>query len=260
MWNVMKAQIYQLKRDIMAWGSILFGLVIIFIMNMESFENGMTGSEGLAYMGASMTQISGLLPIMIIVANVMGKDFVDKTLNYEILSGHSRKEVFLGRLLVAIVPGVLSSFLTIASVPLVLTAINGWGNSLELNGVLIRFGLIFITLIRIACEIVFLTMLTKNHYLTYFLSYTFGMVQILVVIIQTELTDSDVTPLLPVANCGQLLTFQDWTTFYLDETDQILYSSAVTSEMALWAIIPSVVIGAVVILLAYVFFKHDDLN
>ena len=74
MWNVMKAQIYQLKRDIMAWGSIFFGLVIIFIMNMESFENGMTGSEGLAYMGASMTQISGLLPIMIIVANVMGKD------------------------------------------------------------------------------------------------------------------------------------------------------------------------------------------
>ncbi|MBQ4524045.1 MAG: hypothetical protein IJA10_14005 [Lachnospiraceae bacterium] len=260
MWNVMKSQIYQLKKDIMVFGATFFGFVITLLMNLEAFENGLTGSEGMAYMGESNSVIAGLLPIMVVVANVMGKDFADKTLHYEILSGHTRKEVFFGRLVVAILPGILCSFLTIISVPVVLTVINGWGNSLELNGVLIRILLIFITLIRIACEVAFLTILTKNHYLTYFLAYTFGMAQMLVLLIQTELTDSNVTPLLPVANCIQLLTFQDWSTFYLDETDQILYSSAVTSEMALWAIIPSIVIGGVVILLSYVFFKHDDLN
>ena len=235
MWNVMKAQMYQLKKDVLAFSVALLGLAVTFIANMEAFEQGMTGSEGMAYMGESMSALFGLLAIMIIVANVMGKDFADKTLNYEILSGHTRKEVFFGRLVVATIPGVLCSFLTIIAFPLTLTLINGWGNTMELSGVLVRFGLIFITLFRIAFELAFLTT-------------------------QTYFEDFAVTPLLPVANCLNLLTFQDWTTFYLDETDQILYSSAVSSEMALWAIIPSVVIGGVMILLSYVFFKHDDLN
>ena len=256
MWNIMRAQIYQLKKDIMVFGSTIFGLLILFIMNLESFENGLTGSAGLVFMGESMSQIISLLPLMVIVANVMGKDFVDKTLNYEILSGHTRKDVFLGRLVVAIIPGVLCSFLVMILIPATLAMINGWGTSLELNGVLIRYGLIFVTLIRIACETTFLTILTKNHYLTYFLSYLFGMTQMFVIIIQTQLTDTDVTPLLSVANYIQLLTFKDWSTFFLDETDQIIYNSAVTLEMALWAIIPSIVISGVIILLSYVFFKH----
>lgn len=260
MWNVMKAQIYQLKRDILVWSVTLLGLVVTIIINSEAFENGMTGSEGLAFMGESMSTIAGFLPILVIVASVMGKDFTDKTLNYEILSGHTRKEAFFGRLMVAIIPGVICSFLTIIFVPCVLTILNGWGNTMELSGVLIRFGLVFITLFRIACEIVFLTTLTKNHYLSIFLGYLFGMGQMIVLMIHTFMTDTEITPLFPVVNCLKLLTFQDWVTFFLDETDQIFYNSAVTSEMALWAIIPSIVIGGVMILLSYVFFKHDDLN
>ena len=162
--------------------------------------------------------------------------------------------------MVAIIPGVICSFLTIIFVPCVLTILNGWGNTMELSGVLIRFGLVFITLFRIACEIVFLTTLTKNHYLSIFLGYLFGVGQMIVLMIHTFMTDTEITPLFPVVNCLKLLTFQDWVTFFLDETDQIFYNSAVTSEMALWAIIPSVVIGGVMILLSYVFFKHDDLN
>lgn len=260
MWNVMKAQMYQLKKDVLAFCVALLGLAVTFIANMEAFEQGMTGSEGMAYMGESMSALFGLLAIMVIVANVMGKDFADKTLNYEILSGHTRKEVFFGRLVVATIPGVLCSFLTIIAFPLTLTLINGWGNTMELSGVLVRFGLIFLTLFRIAFELAFLTTLTKNHCITYLISYVLSMVQVFLLTAQTYFEDFAVTPLLPVANCLNLLTFQDWTTFYLDETDQILYSSAVSSEMALWAIIPSVVIGGVMILLSYVFFKHDDLN
>lgn len=256
----MKAQIYQLKRDILVFSVTLLGFIITFLVNSESFENGMTGSESLAYMGESMSIITGFLPIMVIVASVMGKDFTDKTLNYEILSGHTRFEVFFGRLIVAILPGVICSFLCMIFIPALLTTLNGWGNTMELQGVLIRYGLVFVTLIRIGCEIALLTTITKNHYLSIFLCYLLGMGQMLLLMIQTFMTDSEITPLFPVVNCLKLLNFQDWVTFFLDETDQIYYQSAVTLEMALWAIIPSIVIGGIEILLTYVFFQHDDLN
>lgn len=260
MWNIIRSQLYQLKRDIIAWGVLLVALIVTFLMNIESFEAGSTGSEATALMGQSMSSMAGFLVIMTIVANIMGKDFLDKTLNYEVLSGHTRKDVFFGRLIAAIIVGVLCTFLVIISVPVTATILNGWGNTMELKGVLIRFCLVLVTLFRIACEVAFVTILAKNPYVTYLVSVVLGELQIFVSLAQAEFTEFEVTPLLPVANCLNLLTFQDWATFYLDETDQIIYSSAVTTELALWALIPSIAIGAVMIILSYVFFKHDDLN
>lgn len=87
-----------------------------------------------------------------------------------------------------------------------------------------------------------------------------GFLVLMVMVANVMGKDFKASPLLPVANCLNLFTFQDWSTFFIDETDQIIYSSAVTSEMVLWAVIPSIVIGAIIVLLSYVFFKHDDLN
>ena len=260
MWNVARAQMYQLKKDFMAWGCSFLALLCTFIINLDSFEGKMTGSEVTTLMTENMNIMAGMLAMMIIVANVMGKDFMDKTLNYEVMSGHTRKEVFFGRVIVATCAGVVCSFLVIIAVPVVLTAINGWGNTMELQGVLIRCLLLFITLFRIAWELAFLTTLTKNPYITYLVSYAFAMVQLFAVTAKMNYTDMEISPLLPVANCFNLFTFQDWATFFLDETDQIVYSSAVTPEMVLWAVIPSIVIGTGILLFSYVFFKHDDLN
>ena len=260
MWNVIRSQLYQLKRDMIAWGVLFVAFVVTFLINIESFEAGSTGSEATALMGEAMSPMASFLIIMTMVANIMGKDFLDKTLNYEVLSGHTRKDVFFGRLIVAILVGVLCTFLVIISVPVTATILNGWGNTMEWKGVLIRCGLVMITLFRIACEVAFLTILTKNPYVTYLVSVVFGELQLFLSMAQVEFTDFEIPPLLPVANCINLLTFQDWSTFYIDETDQIIYNSAVPLETALWALIPSIVIGAVMILLSYVFFKHDDLN
>lgn len=262
MYNVFKSQLYQLRRDIVIWGIVIGALAATFILHLDAFEAKLTGSETLAGMNdpATMSLMAAMLVLMVIVANVMGKDFLDKTLNYEVLSGHTRKEVFFGRLIVATTIGVFCSFLVIIAVPATLTAINGWGNTMALQGVLIRYSLVFVTLFRIAWELAFLTTLSKNPYITYLLALILGESQFIISTAQMHFTDFKVSPLLPIANCLNLLTFQDWSTFFLDETDQIVYSSAVTSEMMFWALIPSIVIGAVVILLTYVFFRHDDLN
>ena len=135
MWNVIRAQIYQLRRDVLAWGVSFLALACTFIINLDSFDEKATGSQVFTVMGDNMNIIFGFLVLMIIVANVMGKDYMDKTINYEILSGHTRKDVFFGRLIVATTVGVLCSFLVIIAVPVVLTLMHGWGNTMELQGV-----------------------------------------------------------------------------------------------------------------------------
>lgn len=262
MWNIIRSQFYQLRRDIIVWALVIGALAATFILHLDAFDAKLTGSETLAAMNEPVTLsiMLSMLVMMVIVANVMGKDFLDKTLNYEVLSGHTRTEVLFGRLIVATITGVFCSFLIIIGAPMVLTAINGWGNTMELQGVLIRYGLIFVTLFRITWELAFLTMLSKNPYVTYLLGLILTESQFILSTAQIHFTDFKVSPVLPVANCLNLLTFQDWSTFFLDETDQIFYSSAVTSEMVLWALIPSIVIGGIVIVLTQVFFQHDDLN
>lgn len=258
--NVIRAQLYQLKRDIVVWGILLFALLISFIMHIESFEKALTGSEAATLMGESMSVMVGMLVIMVVVANVMGKDFLDKTINYEVLSGHTRKDVFLGRLLVGTTTGVLLAFIVTLAIPVTLTILNGWGTTMELNGFLIRCGLYLLILIRIACELAFLTTIAKNPYITYLVAFVLGEVQMGLTTAQIHYADAEVSPVLPVANSMNLFMFQDWSTFFLDETDQIVYNSAVTSEMAVWAIVPSIVIGLVMVIFTYVFFRQDDLN
>lgn len=83
MWNVIRAQIYQLRRDVLAWGVSFLALACTFIINLDSFDEKATGSQVFTVMGDNMNIIFGFLVLMIIVANVMGKDYMDKTINYE---------------------------------------------------------------------------------------------------------------------------------------------------------------------------------
>ena len=57
-----------------------------------------------------------------------------------------------------------------------------------------------------------------------------------------------------------LLTFDDWYTFFLDETEQIFYESAVDPQLIMTTIGTALVTIILLTVLGYVFFKHDDLN
>lgn len=265
MWNVIQAQMYQLKRDKMVWGIFLVALVLdgIFVFrSMLDGTEGLSGSLIIAENG-SMYCIGGMLVILVLVANVVGKDFTDKTLNYEILSGHSRQEVFFGRFIVAAVAGMISSFLVMVLFPVVLSLIFGWGTTVNLQEVMIRYVLIFITLFRIVCELTFITILTKNPYLTYLAGFVLGYIQIFIDMIKMEFPDwfaNKNSVLLSIWHCLDLLDFRDSTTPLLDESGQILYQSALELPGILQSIGTSLIFGGIIMIISYVFFWHNDLN
>lgn len=265
MWNIMRAQIYQTMRNKMTWFIFFFAIALNAVFSFGFIvdnEEGLNGSLTVASLG-SMYCMTGLLFLMVFAADITGKDFTDKTINYEILSGHSRNEVFFGRFIVAAVVGSIGALFIMLLFPCLITLLSGWGNTMELQGVVFRYILVFVTLFRVVCEVTLITFLTKNPYITYLTGFLFGYIQMLLPMAQSEFPDWFINKnsvSLSVWHCLDLLDFQDWTTFFLDESEQILYQSGVEPVVIGQTIGVSLLVGVVLLVISFVFFHSDDLN
>lgn len=266
MWNIIRAQFYQLVRDKVTWFVLFFTIalnaVFSFGIVVEDAGETLSGSYVVANIG-SMYCISSLLFLMIIMANAMGKDFMDKTLNYEILSGHSRNEVFFGRFIVAMLTGMTGTLLIMILFPCIITVISGWGTAMEMQGILLRYTLIFISLFRICCELALFTILTKNPYVTYLVGFLAGYLQMLLPMAQTQFPDwfADANPVvLAVWNCLDLLNFQENASSVLHEAGPILYQSSVGTAMITQTIGVSVTVGVAALVIGSIYFQKNDLN
>ena len=263
MWNVIRAQIYQLLRDKLAWGGFLISMVMSVVLSIFYADEYTSGSEYVAGMGM-MTCMMGMIAVLIIVASVTGVDFTDKTLNYEILSGHTRAQVFFGRWIVAELAGIFACMTVMLAPVIVITFTKGWGDAMDLEGVVLRYSLVIVTLVSIVSQLVFVTIVTKNMYVTFLVGFVFGYAQAMlgmVVEMIPELTPVVESPMLSVNHCcTNLLNFEEWTTFFLNEKDQIVYNSAVSSELVIMTIATAVIGTIILVLLSYTYFKNDDLS
>ena len=261
MWNIVKAQYYQLKRDkvlyIMAVMMLLFCGFNFFDMHWGATE-AVTGSLCVAQSGFMMVVYCIIFFMVVTIADVVGNDFLDKTVNYEILSGHSRKQVFFGRVIPAVLHGVLGTFCLVIVYPVIATILNGWGTSMDLKGVVIRHVLLLFVLFRIACEYSLVAIITKNTYATYLIGFILSFEQMMVLMFFSDLGEN--AYLTGIHNCVQLTEYSDWHTFFLNGKEQMFYESAVTSEMVIGTIGVSLFAGILSLVLGYVYFKHDDLN
>ncbi|MGN0153345.1 MAG: hypothetical protein ACI4A3_02765 [Lachnospiraceae bacterium] len=258
MWNIVKAQRYQLRRDKMVYGMFFFALVmsgIFFFQLVTDMPGEVNGSTVVAELGSLFLMVS-LLFLLVVAANISGNDFLDKTINYEILSGHSRKQVYFGRVLPAVFYGVLGTMVLSLFWPVLVTLTQGWGGLMEAKGVWIRYGLLVFVFFRLICELVFLTFITKNTHITYLIGFSLSYAEMIIIM----LLDSENRYLVGVGNCLELINFEEWSTIFLNEQEQIFYNSALNPEMIIGTIVISLVFGILSLILGYVYFKHDDLN
>ncbi|MDE5873976.1 MAG: ABC transporter permease subunit, partial [Lachnospiraceae bacterium] len=140
MWNIMKAQNYQIKGDNLIIYGLLFSLLlpVAGLLLDDTALDYMTGSVYAVSMFSFLPYIFMIISL-IIVTRIIGWDMNDKTINYELLSGHSRAQVFFGRVIMSLVWTIIASVI-VAVIPLVIfTIINGWGHSLKVSDFAIRF-------------------------------------------------------------------------------------------------------------------------
>lgn len=255
---IMKSQLYQLKKERLLY--IVFALCIvlllIFILNEDGHD---TFGEIICEMSSILPQIS-LMFLFAAVAVICGKDFLDKTGNYEIMGGHTRLEMYLGRAILAIGVAVLGSILVILFIIGFGSLLFGWGDAISITDVLMRVLLLTFPMFRIACEVVFLTFIVRNAYMVLAAGfvYLFFIVELLFGMAGAN-ADSYY---LGMSNIIKLLNMNSFATYspVNPGVKLIVYDTTLKVSDVGKTIVVSVAVGILFLVLGYHFFKTDDIE
>ncbi len=256
----MKAQLIQLRKDkicrFIFIGVLAVTLIIVLMMaDMASGDIRFTGGEQ-AIMLLTMTQLLAQFFMYLFTAQACGADFMDKTCNYEIMSGHTRRDVFFGRVIPTLIIGTLGTmFLIAAPVVAEVIILGGWGDKVSLTDMLLRFLLMAFPVARVICEFIFLTFIIKNPYIVMGISY------MLCIILGMNIpVTRDHCFVLGMSNMNAITVIDRWNSFGLGGDLYYVYETGLSADFVLPTVIVSVVIGAAALLLGYTFFKNDDMH
>lgn len=263
---IIKAQLYQLRKDKLLY--IVFALSIFLqcttMIGEADFTNtvGATGTvllpagDYVAGCGMAISSFA-LIFALFFTADVCGADFIDKTTNYELMSGHGRNAVYFGRAVLSIIGGTLGSMLICAFPVIIGMLVSGWGNSISLGDVLLRYLLSVFPIIRIICEFVFVTFLVKNAYIM----MAAGIFISLYGVVIPEMFRQGTAEFLGLTSLAKLYDFSAWSTYTLVGVKNIvIYDAALKAGEVVPIILASVIFGALFLMMGYWFFKKDDLH
>lgn len=254
--NIIKSQLYQLIRDkFVIYPLILFPLLMLvmripFVSNIpEVYETG--GCFFANY--ADFSSVFAPLFILIVTPQICGTDFLDKTNNYELMSGHSRGEVFFGRAILTVLISSIGAVIIMALPVIVETIINGWGTKVGIGDAVLRFVLLFLVFARLSCEFILITSFLKNPYAAMIIGWFSFMVYICYFYKYHSFA-------LAMVNMNILTTVDVWVTYGLGDTTNYIYDASLDGYTIFMTVAASLVIGAGSLIIGYAFFKKDDLN
>lgn len=258
--NIVKAQFYQIVRDkiikyivvVTLLMQVLIVLLPVWLGTMETT----TAGEFFATDG-SATHMFSMFFLILVTAQICGADFLDKTHHYELMIGHRRHEVYLGRVIAAAIVGAVGAlFFTILPIG-IYGALYGWGEKVTFAPVLLRWFLMLLVYLRMVCEFSFLTFLTKNPYVV----MGFGYIVFMVGGILASGTNLSLNSVfLGSTNLSLLSMVSKWATYGLGGDMNYIFEANLGVGTVLGTVAASVGIGAAAVYLGYVFFKNDDMN
>ena len=265
MLNIIKSQLFQFRKERIS-KLLFFGLIAMFILiafvaviqsEIPSAATAMTDATGGGYF-ATNTRFFIFMPLIYIatvVAQFCGQDFTDKTANYELMSGRRRYQCYFGRVIPAIIIGVIGCLIISVTPVITVTIFKGWGERMAVADVVLRYALMIFPMIRVGCEFVFITFLVKNPYIAMGLGYLYSMVSM-----YAEIFSSDGFMFFGSTNVILLSYVDVWTTYGLEGEVNFIYDAALPTSTIIGTIVISLAVAAISLFLGYVFFKNDDMN
>ncbi len=253
--NIIKSLNYQTRTDNVTYYSILLA-IFLTIFGVLDFD--MTGSEYVALNGESISLLPTFLILMLGV-RILGWDYADKTMNYEILSGHHRREVYFARVIVAHIWCIAFCVVFMLLPVLVFTLINGWGETMDFGGMALRFALAIFPMIRIVCQYVLLVFLVKSAYIAWAAGYLLSMFSMLIPMLLEELMQIKFTYQLANTNLMKLFTFNQ-SIGYVNGEDVTIYHTELESSVIIGTIGVSVAVSVICLVLGYAIFRKSDVN
>ncbi len=260
--NLIKAQLYQLKKDRLV--QLVFGGTFLILMMMvymnqlfsaiEASGNNTVTGGGLFANSISGVIMVGLMFVIIAVPRICGWDFTDKTTNYELMSGHIRREVYFSRVTVSLLVGGIGWIILLCAPLAVTSIISGWGGKLPLSEAVLRGVLMLLPIIRLSCELACITFIVKNPYLTMGIGYVLLMLQV------SPVFSIKNNFLLGISNLSMLGTVDVWTTYGLDGELNYIFEAYLGAGDIAGTILASLGAALLSLFIGYIFFKNDDIN
>ncbi len=263
MWNLIKAQKYQIKRDNGIYYILLIGALFLvafwgdFLAGSKFSE--ITGGAAARKNGEMCTIVTGIL-VALLTCRIVGWDFNDKTLNYELMAGHSRAKVYWSRVIVSM-KWCLITVLVLLFVPLLFFGIvNGWGIDTDMGGVVLRHVLVLFPLFRFACECVLLSVIMRNCYMAMIIGFMMYYFTLVIETMQALMTKVRLGVHFAFTNVTRLLVLDKSSFGYIDNQDVIVYDTALETGFIWGTVGISLFIGVACLLIGYRYFKKCDMN
>ena len=262
--NIIKSVNYGLRKDPGVIISILAMLICpYFILMLISTMEG-SGFKNITPSFIVVSQLLGMifgfsyLGITIISCKAMGMDGSDKTINYEIMSGHKRFKVFAGRVISGIVWGTIL-ILIINSIPILVFYLkNGWGKETEPLDVVIRMLLCFFPMLRLGALSMMLASILGSAGKGIAAGLGIFAVSDIVESILSETFNFTTDYLFGFINILALLIPQNSREYIIDGKPVTIFETAVSKELVLFTIGFSLLFTALYLTVSYILFKKKD--
>ena len=262
--NIIKSVAYELKKTKAIRVTFIIGLLFMLLegfLNIDTSFTDMPQNTGQLVAELSGSNIMILTFIAAVLVGYMcGGDFRDKVINYEIMSGHSRAQVFISRFIPAILVGAFLVTVLQFSMMIPGAIMYGWGSTVSLGDVIVRDLLLFFPIMRICAFLVIISFIVKSQYLMMAVGY--GMFTFFGLIKQFEINKTDYVT--SISNINMLFDYKGWSTYNLDPTLGIVeytsYNSSVSSGMIIWTIVVSLLVTTFYLFVGYSIFRRDELN
>lgn len=260
--NIIKSQLFQNRKNvilIIASAVVIIVPLLLYLMNDNCSE--MTG-------GIAAYSVSDLMPMLVSyyiflsVPLLFSSDTADKTMNYEILSGHSRTKVFWSRIyvvyMITIPAIILSLILPVAAA----SAVNGFGANIKPGELAVMFASFICIAARMISEIIFLTFLVEKPLVSMVLSMPLeGMIMLPAYIIPA-LNGDEYTGRMYYSSLYRLSSVLDFsnskTGFYKGE-DIIQFVTEKDICMRITDTAGAMLMAVILLLLTFSLFKRKDL-
>lgn len=137
MYNLLKSEIYKLKysKELLI---CIIGLFVLGAINIY-YGGGLTGKEVLS---SESREMFGIMACTLFSITYIGKDFVYKTINHTLASGHRRGKVLLGKYISYIIACIIILVTNYLFMGGLYGFFYGWGQSF--NGIELYFLIVYI--------------------------------------------------------------------------------------------------------------------
>ncbi|MGN1136395.1 MAG: hypothetical protein ACI4SF_09275 [Oscillospiraceae bacterium] len=234
---------------------LMFSELLVFIQANDG--NAFTMSE----FAASYLQTMSTIAEMFIVINtcwVCTMDFGDKTANYELMTGHTRLDIYAARVAVSVITGVCGYFLLILSPVIAGCFIWSWGSCVYVSDMIFRWFMLIFPVVRIIVETAFFSFIVRKPAVVLIAGF---IINEFFTIVPTNNEMVYTSCILGTSNLAKLTIVDARTTYGLsDGAMWLTFDTMLPKSYIASTVIAALIASVLFFYLGYTFFRYDDID